>query len=325
MPKSSFDGESYDLPQAIVEFTNHIRTVSQDANHELPAEVLGIYCADYYLAQVNNGGHSQFVGNSGQSLAANIEYALPGLKAIGAEEQYRTLADLKDWITANPEEATAQNGFSSRATDLETLDTRFFEAEKQASITDLAARWIARWPKLEAVDSERYEERLKALATQNPNFDIRCVWRATAQNSFNLTDELQITVAVACGAVEPEPDIKIRINAGSFTTFQGQSVVEWGVTTNKGLRYAIVHDNGGVLRETVLDANPKSRTRSADRQLASVSAQMVRNFVDATERNHAAVAIDLVMRRAGHVTTEVGHPALTAWSLKEIEQPSSRT
>src|SRR5262249_2730054 len=156
----------------IVAFVNHVRAASQYADHELPPEVLGIYCADSYLAQVNNGGHSQFVGNSGQSLAANIRYALPGLKTIGAEAQYRTLADLKDWITANPKEAAAQNGFSSRAADLETLDTRFYEAEKQASITDLAARWIARWSQLETVDSERYGERLKALAAQNPNFEI---------------------------------------------------------------------------------------------------------------------------------------------------------
>ncbi|KIU44128.1 MULTISPECIES: DUF4375 domain-containing protein [Bradyrhizobium] len=316
VPKSSLGGESYDAPRAIVEFTNHIRTACQYADHELPPEILGIYCADYYLAQVNNGGHSQFVHNSGQSLSTNIQYALPGLKAIGAEEQYRTLAELNDWIIANPEAATAQDGFSSRAGDLDALDTRFYEAEQHASITDLAARWIANWSKLEIVDGERYGERLKALAAQNPNFEIRRIWRATAQNSFNLTDKLQATVAVACGAVEVEPDIKIRINAGRYIKFEGQAVVEWGVTTDKGLRYAIVHDSGGILRETVQDAASKSRVRTAGRQLASVSAQMVQSFVDASDRNNAAVAIDLVMLRAGYVTTKVGHPALTAWKIE---------
>ncbi|MBA1675962.1 hypothetical protein G9H45_24530, partial [Escherichia coli] len=93
--------------------------------------------------------------------------------------------------------------------------------------------------KLEIVDGERYGERLKALAAQNPNFEIRRIWRATAQNSFNLTDKLQATVAVAGGAVEVEPDIKIRINAGRYIKFEGQAVVEWGVTTDKGLRYAL--------------------------------------------------------------------------------------
>jgi len=314
--KLSIDGITWGIPAAIVEFTNHIRAAAQYANHELPREVLGIYYADYYLAQVNNGGHSQYVGNSGKGLAANIDYALQGLETIGAEEQYRTLAGLKAWITANPEEAAAQNGFSIRAPELETLDARFFDAEKRASITDLAARWITSWPNLETIDDKRYGERLRALAGLNPNFDIRRIWRASEQNRFNLTDKLQITVAVACGAVEPEPDVKIRINAGRYTELNGQSVVEWGVTTDKGLRYAIVHDNGGTLRETVPDASPKSRARTAGRQIASVSAQMVRKFVDAAERSNAGVSIDLVMQRAGYVTSEVGHPALTAWKLE---------
>ncbi|WP_204349880.1 hypothetical protein, partial [Serratia marcescens] len=71
-----------------------------------------------------------------------------------------------------------------------------------------------------------------------------------------------------------------------------------------------------ILRETVQDAASKSRVRTDGRQLASVSAQMVQSFVDASDRNNAAVAIDLVMLRAGYVTTKVGHPALTAWKIE---------
>lgn len=316
VPKSSFGGKSWYILAAIVEFSNHIRAAAQYANHELPQEVLGICYADYYLAQVNNGGHSQYVGNSGKGLSANIDFALTGLEAIGALEQYRTLADLKAWIAANPEEAAAQNGFSSRAATLETLDRRFFDAEKRSSITDMAVRWIMSWSKLETVDDNRYGDRLKTLAALNPNFEKRRIWRASEQNRFNLSDKLQITVAVACGAVEPEPDVKIRINAGSYITFEGQSVIQWGVTTDKGLRYAIVHDKGGTLLETVADANPRSMSRTAGRQIANVKAQRVQDFTDAAERSDAAVAIDLVMLRAGYVTSDVGHPALTAWKLE---------
>ncbi len=306
VPKSCLGGEAWELPQAIIEFTNDVQAVAQYADFELEAAVLGIYLADYYLAQVNNGGHSQFVGNSGHRLAANIDHALLGLKTIGAQEQYSTLADLKTWVASNLEEAAVQDGFGTRANELDVLDTRFYDAEKRASISDLAARWLATWPKLETVDDKHYQERLKALRAVNPSFDIRRIARAIEQNRFILTDTLQMTVAVLCGAVAPEPDVMIRITAGSHIEFEGQAVIRWGVMTSNGVREAIVLNDGGILRESLDSRN----------QIARVSALMVHYFVDAAERNNAAAAIDLVMVRAGYMTSDVGDPALTAWRLE---------
>lgn len=195
------------------------------------------------------------------------------------------------------------------------IANRFYEAEKTASVTDLAARWISNWPNLELADDTHYAARMTTLATLNPNFEIRRIHQAIERSRFNLTDTLQLTVAVACGAVEPAPDVKININAGSRIDFEGEQAVEWGVTTDKGLRYVVTHSKGGAIFDTVTAANGRSRT--AGRKLASVTAQRIQEFANAAERYDAAAAIDLVLLRAGFSTKDVGYPAITAWKLAE--------
>ncbi|MGV7215459.1 DMP19 family protein [Bradyrhizobium sp. UFLA05-112] len=81
--------KAYYLTCAIVDFVNAIQRVGIYARHEMPAVAMQAYHADYYLAQVNNGGHSQFIGNTGANqLPTTSEDALAALKAMGASAQH---------------------------------------------------------------------------------------------------------------------------------------------------------------------------------------------------------------------------------------------
>src|SRR3954452_22579319 len=70
------------LTGAVVDYVNQIQRVGVFTRGELPAAAMQAYHADYYLAQVNNGGHSQFIGNTGIAMLPTTSGdALAGLEA----------------------------------------------------------------------------------------------------------------------------------------------------------------------------------------------------------------------------------------------------
>lgn len=146
------------------------------------------YHADFYLAQVNNGGHSQFIGNTGVAMLPTTSGdALAGLKAMGASAQHQILQEMMDWVQANPGEAALQDGSETRAAALNALDTRFYEADRLQPMALLAARWIASWPELRAVAKEEYASEIERLAQLNPHRSQRLIWRSVHQISFQMT------------------------------------------------------------------------------------------------------------------------------------------
>src|SRR5262245_35523815 len=93
------------LIQAVVTYVNDVQHAGVYARHELPAKAMQAYHADYYLAQVLNGGHSQFIHNCGEIWPAVAADALAALETMGAGEQHRVLAEAVDWVRVHPEEA----------------------------------------------------------------------------------------------------------------------------------------------------------------------------------------------------------------------------
>jgi uncharacterized protein DUF4375 len=148
-------GNGHALVIAVVDFVNDAMHAGVYARHELPAVAMQAYHADYYLAEVNHGGHSQFIRNAGDMLALTSADALAGLKAMGAHAQYDLLTEMTAWVKANPQEAAAQNGFSVRAKLLDKLDKRFFAAERKAPMSEISASWIAGWPELRIVEADQ--------------------------------------------------------------------------------------------------------------------------------------------------------------------------
>ncbi len=160
---------AYHLSAAIVDYVNDVQQAGVFARHEMPAKAMQAYHADYYLSQVNNGGHSQFIGNSGELLRTITADALVGLEAMGAGAQHQILTEMAAWAAANPADAGAQDGFGVRAAMLDGLDKRFYAAESEAPIASLAARWIAGWPELRIVEDEQYTPAIEEIAASNPH------------------------------------------------------------------------------------------------------------------------------------------------------------
>ncbi|WGD50553.1 DUF4375 domain-containing protein [Bradyrhizobium sp. CB1650] len=298
------------LTCAVVDYVNEIQRVGVYTGRELPAVAMQAYHADYYLAQVNNGGHSQFIGNTGIAMLPTTSGdALAGLKAMGASAQHQILREMMAWVEEHPGEAALQSGFGKRAAALNALDRRFYEAERQQPITELAARWIASWPELHAVAQEQYASEIERLAQLHPHRSHRRIWRSVHRISFQMTDSLQITVAAACGAVAPEPELKLMVLPGSNMEVAGQQCMAFGVKTDKGSRLCVYEEAGGQLYEygpgdqrprpaemhEILKSFPPPLVGA---RLSVVEADTIRNFSRIAEQNLAAEAIDLLLGKS---------------------------
>jgi Domain of unknown function (DUF4375) len=283
------------VTQAVVDYVNDMQRAGVYPRHEMPAAAMQVYHADYYRTQVNNGGHSQFIRNTGIAMLPTTSGdALAALQAMGAGAHHRILVELLAWVKANLAEAAKQNGFSARADALKALDDRFHAAERDKPMTRLAARWIASWPGLRVVAREQYQAEIDRLAQLNPHLTRRRVWQYVQQLRFQMTNDLQITIAAACGAVKPQPEVKLAVRPGVSLEIEGQQCTAFGVGTDKGTRLCVFEKTGGRLYEL----NGSAGRIAAGAQLSTIGADRIRQFVTVADQMLAAEAIVLMLWKA---------------------------
>src|SRR5262245_18231912 len=77
MERARQPGQEHVLVKAVVDFVNAMMSLGLYTRFEIPAKAVQAYHADYYLAQVNNGGHGQFISNCRD----NLRFAVPDIRA----------------------------------------------------------------------------------------------------------------------------------------------------------------------------------------------------------------------------------------------------
>jgi hypothetical protein len=310
IPREAIDGAPEPdkaVTQAVVDYVNDIQRAGVYPRHEMPAATMQAYHASYYLAQVNTGGHGQFIQNTGIAMLPTISGdVLAGLKAMGAGAQHQILLEVLAWVKASLDEAK-QNSPAVRA-PLKALDDRFHDAERENPITGLAARWIASWPGLRVVAREQYRAEIERLAQLNPQLAQRRVWQSVQQLRFQMTDDVRITVAAACGAVKPQPEVRLQLRPAVDVEIEGKPCRAFGVGTDKGARLCVVEKaSGGRLYEL----GGSGGRVAVGAQLSTVAADRIKQFVQVAAQLRAAEAIDLLLRKAGLDPRAM----LTAWQV----------
>jgi len=89
-----------------------------------------IFAIEWYIVEVNNGGHDQFYFNS---TGIVWEDALMGFKEIGAEENYIVLLESTKLLGGTPSKVREerQNQLDKLEPDFDELDNRLYDSEKE--------------------------------------------------------------------------------------------------------------------------------------------------------------------------------------------------
>ncbi|MGL5011119.1 MAG: DMP19 family protein [Paracoccaceae bacterium] len=287
-----------DLVYEVVCFVNAMFERGLFLPDELPPEAVQVYMADYYLAQVNNGGHSQYIGNSRQRLEMNSKHTVAGLQAMGATAQLGIHKAMLDWVDANPVEALEQTGFTGGiAPYLKDLDRSFYETEGTSPMAALSAVWIAGWSSLQVVEDNVYAHALDVAAQMNPNRTRRLQQRRLAIITQCCTDPLRVAMGLAAMAGK-ERDVVCGIGGATYESIDGEVVPVFVVGTMRGRRFGTWTQNGGVLYER---AEPGTLAQSAQARGAvwgQVSTQSVSDMIAAAKHVQADAAICFLMTDA---------------------------
>src|SRR5262249_1621516 len=110
LPREAADSsDPYELIACNIDWINFLFSDGKYMPDEMIQEPIWRYQVDYYLQQVNNGGHGQYVGNSDilNENWGSVEATQLGLAAMGAEDFAAIYADLIALLGANRNRAEA--------------------------------------------------------------------------------------------------------------------------------------------------------------------------------------------------------------------------
>ena len=141
---------------------------------------LDVCYALIYEAEVNNGGHGQFIVNMDNDSHA-FDAALSGLRQIGAVPQMDILSKMIAWVQSNPVEVDKLFHMTKPPPELNEFDECFFVenhvlnsddknhildrndenvnyaySKKMTSIARLAGKWLKKHPNVKFVSDEKF-------------------------------------------------------------------------------------------------------------------------------------------------------------------------
>jgi hypothetical protein len=304
------DEEPFFLVFAVMQFVTAMVSKGLYRYPEIDPKAMQVLHADTYSLEVKNGGHSQFIHNAGHEIDAMIADARAGLTACGAKGQLATLEKMSAWIAEHPNEAAEQTGFEGGRDDfLDALDDEFYVADEAAPMQSLLARWIASWPDLQIVDSVDYDSAINRLVMANPQREGRLLHESVSKLVSQMLSPRDVGAGLACATIAPS-EIKVGLGMARMLAVEGEKQMVFHLRTSVEeprlcavtkahvtVYEYIPPDDPPVIRpgENLLGAGaPRVGTR-----LGSAEESEIETVIQLTEQNHAPVAIDLLLRKAG--------------------------
>ncbi|WP_042776942.1 DMP19 family protein [Sinorhizobium fredii] len=124
------DGAALAPIETIVNFVNYLLSGGFYRLQSLPPYLVQMYHADFYVTQIENGGHSQFVHNCGTKAQTIFESAEAGLAAMGSCGTCKPGTGARRVGRHNPSKASAQTGLTGgRDPALDALDEAFSQEQ----------------------------------------------------------------------------------------------------------------------------------------------------------------------------------------------------
>ncbi|MFZ7093287.1 DMP19 family protein [Primorskyibacter sp. 2E233] len=303
VPRSAIEAwpETADpLVGAVVDYVNYLINQAKYKRTEINPAAMQAFHSDYYLAQVLNGGHAQFVGNASAFLEATIVDVLSGLRAMQQKEYFLLASSMNKWVAENPDEAAQQTGFAGGiAPALAALDTPFYKLNRKQPLRREIAAWLVAHPDLKVVPDADVPAELARIAEVNTDAPRRRAVIECATIAGQLADPLRIGVSMACARIDPM-DFFQSLTAGSYREIEGAQRMAIGVRTFGGLRYAVPVEGQGVLiYECIQHDNshlPKNKFDATLDDIQRFKPDEVGSCIARAEQDEILAAIDQAKR-----------------------------
>lgn len=165
LPDTAIGNEEYTVGE-FCRFVERFLLRPKNGAPERWGEAVNVYHVVLYAAEVENGGHAQFVGNHDDQSPV-FASALDGLAAIGAGAYEEILRAMTAWTRDNPEEVSKIHHAHYdppyrlfRPPALDRLDDLFFDQVRTDTINSHIHRWIKGRPNLRIVSEAEFLELL---------------------------------------------------------------------------------------------------------------------------------------------------------------------
>lgn len=240
--------DNYDTIMGVVDFVNAMLE-SLYRPEELPREAFEVYYVDYYLAQINNGGVSQFVHNSKWSTEV-INHLRSGLEKMGANQHLRffdriatevELLGSKLWEYLNGDYYMDNENIRD---GLNRLNEEFFKTESAEPLVELNVKFVRALPCLQVLPHDDYKAEIHRLSESVPNKVER---KAEAEQLARSNEPSEIPVLrVLCANAGLHFE---EVNGVGYTEYKGQTVHQWHIVTSGGHRSVIFADSKAILTD----------------------------------------------------------------------------
>lgn len=298
---------------AVVDFVNTLRQQGAYLNSEMPANALRAYYVDYYLAQVMNGGHAQFIHNS-RLQEGELQSIREGLGLLGLVPFIEIFRDFEERIMRDIASAR-EHGIDNSA----ALDDRFFKLDAYKTLMPANGRWIKCLAELKVVPDADYQRTMEGLSSANPQRAARLTERARATIKFRLTQPLFTAAALVAarmnlsnpslgaGVSEVDPDGKrhmgwgLSSQGGRGLLFLGDAEIIYTVSyLDDGRRFT---DEIARQRREALFANPRDidrlmkQPKVVNREALRFPASEVQAAIDAAAATPIVEAAEIALSR----------------------------
>jgi hypothetical protein len=244
--KPSFDGsEPYDIIESNISFLNAL--FEEHLRHdEVAPDALRSYYVDYYLAEVNNGGFSQFVYNSRWEEHV-VRLIREGFRSMGAQRHlalFEKGAGLVRKLGGQALQAYFRSeyfGDNAVRDYLNTPNDEFFAISGEEDLAALNSAWLRRLPNLVVMTIPQMQEEVKRRVAAIPDREERIAAALANEPRFKKL------IRALCERAGHELQ---HVTAGDPThVHAGRQTLAWHFITNRGHHYMVEAEGKALMFE----------------------------------------------------------------------------
>ena len=235
--------DPYDIVSSNIEVVNALFGEHLRAD-EIAPDALRSYYVDYYLAQVENGGFSQFVYNSHWSPLMNgfIREGLAAMEAAGHLALFNESAALVEQLGAERLQTFLESelfGTNPTRDALNINNDRFYALSETEDLVALNAAWLRSLPNLKVMTVDDIKAEVARRGAALPDREARV--RAARENEPRYLKLIRALIAKAGHELS-------CVTAGDPNhQHNGQRVVAWHFLTDKGHHYMVDVDGKAMM------------------------------------------------------------------------------